>query len=486
MKIFNIFKSRQAVAKVEQPQNILNVSHLPVEDQKFLQEYVDELNSQQQNAYNLATIISPNKLRDDSYVIKGLSLRAAVEEGFKANPIVYCCIEVIATNGSSVPLILRERKKNDNNQFQIIDDVKKYPILKLLERPSKQFSAKRFFHIGIQRLCCCGNFLVLKNRIGKQVKELMILNPDYLDIKHDGVEIEYYEGREHTPYFGKKYLAKDVIHWMLPDPGNPFWGVSPLQVAYLAIDTDRKIGEWWNNTLENGCKKDAVIKYKHALKKKEFLHARSLVEQQVKGFRSGRGFMILGNEAEIDFLDYSPADLDFVESRKQTKNLISSVFRVPPPIVGDHEFSSYNNMKEARQSFWLDTILPILNEIRDTLNYNLLEDFGMDPYEFMIDYDTSEVESLQRLFYEKIDAAVQLHGMGYPVNMVNRRMDLEMSDVEGGDIPYISANLVPLGDWSNGDLLNEESTSSSTVQSSGKEKTKPRSPNSIQDKKPSK
>lgn len=436
----------------------------PEMNEKFMSEHIERI----EQSRPMQSVVFLTPYNDKNAKPQGLDLQTTVDEAYKKDATVYAGVETVAQNGSSVPWILRKKEKNENNQYEIMTDHKKYPLIRLLDRPSRRISAKRFFHTVFQRLMCCGNCLAYKVKVGKEVRELILLNPDHLTYKDNGLEITEYVGKPGSPLAGKRYDPDDIVHWMLPDPANPFWGHSPLYAVALAIDVDRKIAEWWNNTLEKGCKKDAIIKYKHALKKREFTQIRAQLEQQVAGFRAGRGFMVLGNEAEVEFLDYDPADLDFINSRKQTKNIISTGMRIPPPMVGDQQAQSvYGNMREARQSFWLEMLLPILAEVRDTMNVSLLADFGLDEFEYNIDFDTSDVESLQALFHEKIKASTLMHAMGYPINMVNKRMDLEMPYVEGGDQPFISANLLPLLDLGKERVEGRDATSTSTSPNRG-------------------
>jgi phage portal protein BeeE len=98
-------------------------------------------------------------------------------------------------------------------------------------------------------------------------------------------------------------------------------------------------------------RKDAILKFGHDLTGGQFQRVRNLIDQQLAGFRNGRGWMILGHEVDIEFLNMTPAELDFTQSRETSAKEIMRIFAVPPPILGDMDQSTYNNMEEATKAF---------------------------------------------------------------------------------------------------------------------------------------
>lgn len=91
-------------------------------------------------------------------------------------------------------------------------------------------------------------------------------------------------------------------------------------------------------------------------------------------------------------------------------------------------------------------MLPFLERIKNTLNRCILPDFykGSDLKKFRIDYDISKVEALADDFSKKLEQAQILLGMGVPLNVIVRRLELDLPEVEGGDTGYILQNYVPI------------------------------------------
>jgi len=98
------------------------------------------------------------------------------------------------------------------------------------------------------------------------------------------------------------------------------------------------------------------------------------------------------------------------------------------------------NIETARQIFWRDTIVPLLDELETKLNLSLAPDFGP---EWRIKYDISSITALQENFNEKVTNAQQLVSIGVPFNELNAKLKLGFEDISGGDIGYLPSGLLP-------------------------------------------
>ena len=427
---------------------------------KYLMEYIEQLDSlDQQVIISMPTVLGPKE-----YGKKELPLACAVKEAYAINPTVFACVNCCAQSASIVPLSLH--KKDAKGQFE---NVFSHPILDLLENPNETQTQSEFMEEIVMDLLLCGNALVYKNRAkdgngkvkkGGKVYELDTLNPDWVDYRVDKGVIVEYRGKKDSPIEKNIWDASEIIHFRLANPLNKYWGMSPIQAAARAIDVDSKILNWWLETLENGCVKDVLFKTKHDLNEKQLQRVRSLVQQQLTGWANGRGYMILGHEFDAQFLNMNPKEMDFTGSRQLSSKEIMRIFRVPPPMLGELEHSTYNNIKEARQSFWLDTIMPILNDICAVFTKRLVPDFGLDIRNYYISYDAFAIEALERLYLEKWDYVVKMVNVGVPLNIAVKRLNLQLPPIAGGDVGYMSHNLVPLGFWEDPTKVSDNNGSS--------------------------
>ena len=98
--------------------------------------------------------------------------------------------------------------------------------------------------------------------------------------------------------------------------------------------------------------------------------------------------------------------------------------------------------KTARKIFWLDTVIPFLEDLQSAFNLALTPEFGDD---LMLEFDVSNVEAIQDNYHEKIKTAQTLWAMGVPFNQINQQLELGFDDIPGGEVGYLGMNLLPAG-----------------------------------------
>jgi HK97 family phage portal protein len=365
------------------------------------------------------------------------SAKKAVNDGYKASTYVYKSIERKAAAAASVPWKVYKLK---NNKWE---EQVGHPLEALIEQPNPFMDRSIMIERLTAHLDLVGNGLLSKVRgAGGVVAELWPIDPQHIKPIQDTKEFisgyRYENGQ-------LKYTLKpqDVLHAMYVDPGNIYWGLAPLQVAAKTVDTDIEAVNWNKIALQNRAVTDGVLSFEQPLTRPQWEETRAQVREQKQGAANARDLWILGGGAKWNQMSLSPAEMDFINSRKMTREEITAVFGVPLILMGILEGSTYANYQEARKAFWEDTVIPYLNRIRAIFNQSLLPDFQAQGETLYIDYDTSNVPALQENFKEKTDSAKTLWGMGVPFNEINQRLELGFDEIEGGDTGFIGSGLIP-------------------------------------------
>lgn len=380
------------------------------------------------------------------------SSEKAVKDGLKASSYVYTSISKIAKATASV-----EWKVYQRNRDGVWEEVPGHPLELLIRRPNPYLSQKEYIQTMIYNLYLAGNSIDTKVRgLGGVVAELWPLRPDSIKPVPDKKDfIKHYVYN----YEGVKQIipAADVMHNKFVDPSNPYWGLAPLQVVAKTVDTDVEAVNWNKVSLQNRAVADGAFVTDQPLNAEQWEEARRQVREQHQGSKNARSPWILGGGAKWVQMSLSPAEMDFIESRKMTREEIASLFGVPMPLLGINDVT-YANYAEARKAFWQDTIIPLLDDIQDSFNLSLTPEFGDDNIELR--YDASNVPALQENFATKLDNAKALFSMGVPFNQINQRLELGFDDIEGGDEGYIPSSLIPVSlarfDGSDDDEPDEE------------------------------
>lgn len=357
----------------------------------------------------------------------------AIQEGYKNSTWVYACVKLRASAVSSVPWKAEKRVGADQWQHEPQSELQQ-----LLDRPNPDMDRALFFKYIVQHLDLSGNSFVSKVRAGTSntPKELWTLMPQKIQVVAGDIRLvkEYiYDGQ------GKKViLPEDMIQFLYPDPANLYFGVSPLMSAAQAVDIDNEAERFQKASLENRGLADLHFEVPPDATAEQVAQLRTIFQEQQAGPRNAR--RALFSSAKATSLNVSAAELDFVESRKFVRDEICSAFGVPPPMVGNYEKATLSNIETARQIFWRDTIVPLLDELETKLNLSLAPDFGP---EWRIKYDVSNITALQENFNEKVANAQQLFAIGVPFNTLNAKLKLGFDDVDGGDVGYLPSGLLP-------------------------------------------
>ena len=176
------------------------------------------------------------------------------------------------------------------------------------------------------------------------------------------------------------------------------------------------------------------------LSQQQYEEAQQWVDDQ-SGPERGRKPWILGG-FKFHSMGQTSHELDFINSRKATREEICAAYAVPPPLVGIYDNATLTNIQTARRIFWMEGIIPVLRELESQLNLQLAYEYGPD---VRISYDISNVEALAEDDTTKIERASKLWGMGIPLTEINRLLELGLNtdDIPGADVGYLPSGLLP-------------------------------------------
>jgi len=149
-------------------------------------------------------------------------------------------------------------------------------------------------------------------------------------------------------------------------------------------------------------------------------------------------------------------DSQFLELKQFSSLQIAAAFGIKPNHINDYSKSSYSSSEAQNLSFYVDTLLFILNQYEQEISYKLLSDTDrQNGFYFKFN-----VNSILRA-----DWKTQINSLATGVNngiyTVNESKEiLDMPYVEGGDLTIVNGNYIPLTDvgqqYKKGDDPNEQ------------------------------
>ena len=225
--------------------------------------------------------------------------------------------------------------------------------------------------------------------------------------KPDRLELE---GR----YERGKWIS-DIAYYKKPNPiGKEGRGLAPCAPLFndIQIIVDGKL--WNMNLLKNSGVPSLALFYpdKHPAAmgmntSSQFVGKEKVEEEIVKkvsGPENAGKVLFLQGGLQAKELSFKPKDIDYLAGLRHSRENIFSLLHIPL-IMATNTASTYNNVKEARQSFTMDTCVPLWNSILAWLSKEVLIPYGIiedETLRLAVDLEATEVANTLRL--EKIKA----------------------------------------------------------------------------------
>jgi HK97 family phage portal protein len=286
-----------------------------------------------------------------------------VREGYRANPVVYRCVRLMAEAVASLPL----RCEGPGT----------HPLARLMAAPNPDQALPDLMDTLTEHLMTAGNAFV---EITGQGEALWCLRPDTMAVITDAEG--WPEGHEQRTPRGPRRLMRDpatgrlpVIHLRLGDPGDEVWGLSPLAPAAAAIDIHNAGAAWSKALIDNAARPSGALVHVSP-------HGEGLTEEQVQRLReeldlahsgpanAGRP-MVLDGGLDWKPMGLTPSEMDFVEARRAAAREIALAIGVPPLLLGLPGDSTHANYREANAAFWRTAVLPLTRRIAAALTRGL-------------------------------------------------------------------------------------------------------------------
>src|ERR1043166_8997028 len=274
-----------------------------------------------------------------------------------------------------------------------------------------------------------GSPLSTLNSQNHQLRKILILDPSRF---HHIIEHGQLLGWRYTalgpqaPLESQVFLPEEVWHDKLPNPFDFWRGLSPLQVAAAAAQTDFVAAAFMRGLLENNADNGLIIRTSENLDESQREQLRAALRNRKRRAGVPDRPLVLWNAAEIIQPKLSSADLQFLENRKFSRAEICAAFGVPEEIVATSDHNKYDVMQGARLNFIENRITP------PVLGW----------------FDLDSLPIMQQARRARLAAARVAFELGIPLNELNRLLDLGVKPLPWGDIGYVPSTLQPVSDSS--------------------------------------
>ena len=204
--------------------------------------------------------------------------------------------------------------------------------------------------------------------------------------------------------------------------------MSPLVPAWTSIRTDQSAHAYNENFFQNGASPEGALRYEgEEMERHELEAVRSDWDSRQTGVQNAHKTPVLSNGFSYEKLSMSHKDMDFSTQLKMSREEIIAVLNVPKHQVSLYEDTNYATAQVADRAFWNNNIIPRLKYYESVINNKmlLLADIA-------VFFDLKDIEALKVDTQQTITNAQALQDMGYPLNEINERLDLNMETISEG------------------------------------------------------
>ncbi len=254
-------------------------------------------------------------------------------------------------------------------------EVMNHGFMQVWEMPNPFYTGEFLRETVQQHLDLVGEGVIVLNKVGNIVIEMWAVRPDRIQpVKHP---TKFLTGYIYCGPDGEEVpLTLDqVIHIKYPNPKDPYRGMGPVQTVLNDIDAARYSAEWNKNFFVNGARPGGIIKVDYRMDDREFNEFVNRWRQQHQGVANAHRVAVLEN-AEWQDTAFSMSDMQFVELRNLSRELIREAFAFPKPMLGTVDDVNRANAEAGKEIMAEGLTVPRLRRWKSVVNTFLLPQFA--------------------------------------------------------------------------------------------------------------
>lgn len=369
------------------------------------------------------------------------------DEGRLSEVTYFACLKILSEAVAKLPLSLQ--RVTDNGGVEDAVDSPYYKAVRI--RPNPFMTPSSFWEAMENNRNHFGNayaYIKLDRRTGVELyplssETMRVYIPQDTNLS-DAQDIIYeyvYPETGEMVYFH----SESILHFKTSATFGGLLGIPVKDKLRMSLDGAKDSQAVLNGMYKNNMTSKAVVQYAGTQEVNSDLSRRFI--KQLDDYAHGREeasqtFIPIPYGTTVTPLNLRLADEQFLELRKYTALQIASAFGIKPNQLNDYEKASYANSEAQQLAFYAETMLSILKQYEEELNYKLLTAEQIaEGYRFKFNVaavlrgDTkAQVESLCQGISNGL----------YTPNEARRNLDLPSK--EGGDRIYFNGSNIAVED----------------------------------------
>jgi len=239
-----------------------------------------------------------------------------------------------------------------------------------------------------------------------------------------------------------QYEPTEFVHFKFAAPDNDLYGLSPLESLTSTVAQDLFAQTYNEAFFANSAQTGIVFNMRNA-SREEVERNREFLKKEYTSAANAHKPLLLEGDVDVSKSVSSPAEMQFIEGRKQLTMEILAVYDLPyTKLGGTSESANRSQSAENDKTFRSETIKPLQAIVEEVMSEHLLYTiFNIKDVLFQHSEVDYRDESAQMDMYIK----GLTHGI-YTINYVRNKLGLP--PIEGGDVASLSTplGLMPVAD----------------------------------------
>jgi HK97 family phage portal protein len=297
---------------------------------------------------------------------------------------VYAAVNAIAQEAARQrPFVYRNTGQADHEQMPLPHT---HPLVRLLDTPNPWMTTWELWYLTVVYLELTGNcfWYAAPVRVnGTKLPdpgELWVVPAPWVRVIPDADRfVKAYVVT--APGAAPEYFDPDeIIHLKYPNPLDPHYGLSPLQANALTVDANTELLKSRYQAFHAGPRPGLVLHTDQLLTDATVRRLEEKLTARFAGRENWHRPLVLEQGLTASPWTLTPAEMDFLNSGRMTRDEILALFRVPAPIAGlvENLGLGADIWFGARVMFCEGTIQPKLDLIGQCLTRALGRRYGPD------------------------------------------------------------------------------------------------------------
>lgn len=302
-----------------------------------------------------------------------LGIDKHTDRDIRSEVTYFTCLKLLSEAIGKLPLKLMKKTPKKG-----VKEATRHPLYNILRnRPNRHMTSTTWKSVMEYQRNHNGNAFAYIDGYGDKM-QLIPLDADKVTIYYDDAMLLsevpdiWYIYQIGTKSY--KFSSEEVIH-LKSTISDGIEGIPVRQILQSTITGNQKAQKLQNAMYESGFMAKAVVQHTGSLSDENVKSFLKNIERYAKGdVTAGKGIIPIPVGSTFTPLNTSLGDNQFLELKKYSALQIASAFGIKPVQINDYSKSSYASSENQNLAFLVDTLMVIIGQYEEELNYKLLSD----------------------------------------------------------------------------------------------------------------